>query len=171
MRHRILQLAKTTRGLQTARALRVTQKLATILDQRFATVLCSVLYTKPCKSSARSSNLHKSSTITRYTSTAHYLSSSLSSWRFPSSCNKLEKGWNAFASWKDRSKPRNTNHKELDFCWQRFVRVHCNEHNGNKDGQNKRDSTKTRYGLLFYQRVVLVNTCSTRRCWYSCITF
>ena len=38
---------------------------------------------------------------TRYASTAFYLSSSLSSWRFPSSRNKLEKSWNAFASWKD----------------------------------------------------------------------
>ena len=38
---------------------------------------------------------------TRYASRAYYLSSSLSSWRFPSSHNKLEKSWNAFASWKD----------------------------------------------------------------------
>ena len=60
-------------------------------------VLYLLLYTRYL-SSVRSSNLHKSSTLTRYASRAYYLSSSLSSWRFPSSCNKLEKNWNAFAS-------------------------------------------------------------------------
>ena len=46
-------------------------------SQRLFPIRC---YTKlPCLSSVRSSNLHKSSTIARYASTAHYLSSSLSS--------------------------------------------------------------------------------------------
>ena len=61
-------------------------------------------------SSVRSSSLHKSSTFTRHSSTTQYLSSSLSSWRFPSPCNQLEKSWNILASWKNWSKPRYINH-------------------------------------------------------------
>ena len=61
-------------------------------------------------SSVRSSSLHKSSTFTRHASTTQYLSSILSSWRFPSPCNQLEKSWNILASWKNWSKPRYINH-------------------------------------------------------------
>ena len=49
----------------------------------------------------RSSNLHKSSTRTCHTSTRHYLSSNLSSWRLSSSCSNLDSSGVTFSCRQD----------------------------------------------------------------------